>query len=92
MEVVISAGVSVLVGIGLWAFLPRGAILVRSPRVDLHDTWEIENASAVPVRLRSVKVTSAISAWDEKRERFVPSDVPYGGIFREQSREDRFRR
>ncbi|MEM8710832.1 MAG: hypothetical protein AAGG01_07765 [Planctomycetota bacterium] len=81
MEVLISAGISVLVGVGLWAFLPRGAILVRSPRLDLTDTWEIENASAVPVRLRAVKVTSGMPEWDEKNDRFVLSDLTHGGFY-----------
>lgn len=52
------------VGLFLWAVLPRGVVLTRSARLvdldgrPLSDTWEIRNASAIPVQISSVRVVS----------------------------------
>ena len=50
--------ISVVVGIALWAFLPRGVVLVRSVHTNHADSWTIKNDSPLPVRLTSVRVAS----------------------------------
>jgi hypothetical protein len=61
----VSLGVlgSLFVGVLLWLSLPRGIVLVKEPlprdqfsSQPLHDTWTLQNASAVPVRLYSVEI------------------------------------
>lgn len=42
----------------LWAFLPRGVVLVRATKASKPDSWTIRNDSPLPVRLRSVRVAS----------------------------------
>ena len=62
IEVLLSAVVSITVGVALWALLPRGVVLTRSfPAVApdgrvLPDTWRLRNESPLPVRIRCVAV------------------------------------
>jgi hypothetical protein len=71
-EVLLSASVSILVGVTLWALLPRGVVLTRSfPAVApdgrvLPDTWRIRNESPLPVRIRSVAV-SGVGTYDDTK-------------------------
>lgn len=60
-EVGLGALFGALVGVALWAFLPRGVVLTRTSRTHdwkgepLFDTWEVANASSLPVRILSVR-------------------------------------
>jgi len=71
-EVLVSAAVSITVGVALWALLPRGVVLKRSfPAVApdgrvLFDTWRPRNESPLPVRIRSVAV-SGIGTYDDTK-------------------------
>lgn len=66
---------SALVGVVLWALLPRGVVLTRAIRSQnfrgepLYDTWELRNNSALPIKLTSVAVMSALT-YDEGKDRF----------------------
>jgi hypothetical protein len=66
---------SALVGIVLWALLPRGVVLTRAIRrhnflgEPLYDTWELRNDSALPIKLTSVAVMSTLT-YDETKDRF----------------------
>lgn len=72
---------SALVGIGLWAALPRGVVLTkRFPATSwngqiLPDTWSLQNASALPVRLTSVRYRSP-STYNDATGRIEPREVP----------------
>lgn len=50
--------ISIVVGVALWAFLPRGVVLVRAAKANQPDAWTIKNDSPLPVRLTSVRVAS----------------------------------
>jgi hypothetical protein len=71
----VNALAAAAVGVLLWTFLPRGAVLTRAVRSTnwrgepLLDTWQVENIGPVPIRLRSVKVVGP--ALDE--------ELPWGG-------------
>jgi hypothetical protein len=64
-DVLIGAVVSVLTGVGLWAVLPRGVVLTRSPSQQEPGTWELHNDSALPVRLTSVTVEGTLTYNEE---------------------------
>jgi hypothetical protein len=72
IEVLFSASVSIMVGVTLWALLPRGVVLTRSfPAVApdgrvLLDTWRLRNESPLPVRIRSVAV-SGVGTYDDTK-------------------------
>lgn len=65
MELLIDAALALATGFGLWAVLPRGVVLVKSPLTHnpdgkpLYDTWRIQNDSALPVRITSVAYRGA---------------------------------
>jgi hypothetical protein len=70
VETIAGGVISLLVGLGLWAVLPRGVVLTREPKkyppgVDPSRVgeWTIRNASALPVRLTKV-VRSGIDTFD----------------------------
>lgn len=56
---------SAIVGVVLWALLPRGVVLTRERMIrdwqgeQLLDTWQLRNDSALPVLIRSVTITGA---------------------------------
>jgi hypothetical protein len=70
VEVAIGAVLSVLTALGLWAVLPRGVVLVRTGRghEGLLHIWELRNDSALPVRIRSVKVMGPLT-YNEKTDK-----------------------
>ena len=60
VDLIANTLVSIAVGAGLWAVLPRGVVLTRSfpataadGRV-LLDTWKVQNDSPLPIRITSV--------------------------------------
>lgn len=70
MEVIAGGAISLLVGLGLWAVLPRGVVLTRElktypPGVEPQRVpeWTIRNDSALPVRLTKV-IRSGIDTFD----------------------------
>lgn len=70
MEVLAGGAISLLVGLGLWAVLPRGVVLTREyktypPGVEpnRYGEWTIRNASALPIRLTKV-VRTGIDTFD----------------------------
>lgn len=74
-----------LVGVALWAFLPRGVILNRSVRAQdwngnpLYDTWEVKNDSPLPVFVRSVRV-SGFQTFNEETGEIDKVDLPPDGL------------
>lgn len=80
-DVLIGAAVSVLTGVGLWALLPRGVVLTRRVRTrdvagfPIHDAWELQNDSPLPVRIISV-TTEGIHTFDPDTERIREVEVP----------------
>jgi hypothetical protein len=89
-EMFIGATVSIFTGVGLWAFLPRGVVLTRSARGQdgIQFVWELQNDSALPVRIRSVTVAGAITYNEETKQideielapEYLPGDK-YFGVF-----------
>lgn len=85
LDLALNALVSILTGLALWAFLPRGVVLTRTPAEPWPDgsprynTWIVRNESAVPVRLLRVYY-SGISTFDSEtgviNEVDLPSWVP----------------
>lgn len=77
MDLFVSSLVSIVVGVALWALLPRGVVLTRcfpATTADgriLVDTWRIKNESALPIRITSVTVRglSTINPQTEEIER-----------------------
>lgn len=63
-DFVLSAVASALIGVALWAVLPRGAALTRAPGHP--DMWTIQNDSPIPVRLTSVTYQSMDTIEDGK--------------------------
>lgn len=70
--------VSVLVGLGLWLWLPRGIVLVRQRDTDSYDTWTIQNDSPLPVRLSEVTI-SGISIVDTQTGVLTSVPLPCDG-------------
>lgn len=70
LELGLGAAVSILVGATLWAVLPRGVVLTRAARTQswngdpVFDTWEVRNASALPIRVTAVDILG-VGAWTE---------------------------
>ena len=73
---------SLLTGVLLWYFLPRGVVLVRTPLTadahgdPLYDTWELKNDSPLPVSILSARAVSP-DTWNQDRERFDEADLPW---------------
>jgi hypothetical protein len=73
-DFLIGMGASAVVGMVLWALLPRGVVLTRAMRTQnwrgetLYDTWQLKNNSSLPIRLTSVTVTSP-STYNASRNR-----------------------
>ena len=73
-ELFASTSVSIAVGVVLWALLPRGVVFTRSfpaKTADgqiLVDTWKIQNASSLPIRITSVAI-KGLGAINGKAER-----------------------
>lgn len=80
----IGAIVSVVTGILLWYFLPRGVVLTRGRKSEglrgeeLHDSWEIRNASSLPIVIVSARVHSP-ATWNAKSKTFDQPDLPLHG-------------
>ncbi len=77
---------SAVVGLLLWALLPRGVVLVRRPRTQdllgqpLYDTWEIQNDSPLSIEILDVTVTG-LSLMDFDHPQSVPTkSLPWDGI------------
>ena len=71
--------ISIVVGVALWAFLPRGVVLVRAVKANQQDTWTIKNDSPLPVRLTSVRVASPETVELEPGKIEEPA-LPLGGL------------
>lgn len=69
---------SLMVGVGLWLFLPRGVVLTRVP--DGPDSWTIRNDSALPVRIVSV-TEKGINTYDEQADKFASIELQGCGCF-----------
>jgi hypothetical protein len=90
MEVVIGAALSGLAAFGLWAVLPRGVVLTRFARGQegIQHVWELRNNSALPVRIRSVKIMGAITYNEETKQtddielapEYLPGDKYFGAF------------
>lgn len=67
-DLLINSAVSIMVGIALWALLPRGVVLTRGRRLRNHrdepmyGAWELRNDSPIPIRIQSVLISSAMNA------------------------------
>ena len=68
VEILVSALVSVFVGLGLWLWLPRGVVLVRERDTDALDTWKIRNDSPLAIRLYDVSYVG-VGTYDERTDR-----------------------
>ena len=68
---IISVLVSVVVGVCLWLFLPRGVVLTRRENTNEHsfEAWTIRNESALPVKILSAAALS-VTTYNERRDRF----------------------
>jgi hypothetical protein len=75
-ELALGAIMSILTGLALWLVLPRGVVLTRSVRAEdfrgrpMYDTWELRNASALPVRITSVTVLGP-HTYDSRRDKII---------------------
>lgn len=80
-QVIVHEMPAVVAAILLWLVLPRGAVLVRSPRTHypdgtpLYDTWEVRNDSAVAVRIRSAAYMGS-GTYDDARGRMNWDELP----------------
>lgn len=84
-EVFLAALANVLVGVALWLLLPRGVTLVGSARTQDHfgqrldDTWEIRNASPLPIRIRSVRL-EGVGILNLDTEKPETIELPWDGF------------
>ena len=81
MDVLLGGLISLAIGLGLWAFLPRGVVLtrelcVRTPAGEpQYQTWQIRNASPLPVRIARVTY-SGVNAYNPISEKIEERDLP----------------
>lgn len=79
ISVAASGLITIVVGVGLWAFLPRGVVLTRTVKTDTADTWRIKNDSPLPIRITSVRV-SAPETVDLEAESILEPELPPDGL------------
>lgn len=80
-DVLVNSLVSVLTGLAIWAVLPRGVVLTRTPLTQDHNgeliygRWTVRNDSPLPIRL--TKVTHAgVHTYDDANGRVRELDLP----------------
>ena len=79
--VLVSSLVSVLTGLALWAVLPRGVVLTRTPLTSDHkgdplfNRWTVRNESALPIRLTKVS-HSGVHTYEDATGRIQEQDLP----------------
>jgi len=80
-DVLANAAISILVGVGLWALLPRGVVLTRGPLPQApggeppYQRWQIRNDSPLPVVL--TKVTHAgVHTYNDRTGTIDERDLP----------------
>lgn len=66
---------SLIVGAGLWLFLPRGVVLTRTRAGP--DAWTIVNNSPLPITMISAAEVG-VETYDERTGRFEAIELPSG--------------
>jgi len=76
--------VSIVTGVLLWFFLPRGVVLTRQALVEdaqgnrLHDSWTVQNSGSLPIQIRSVAYVTP-DQWNPTTRKFDGLELPPGG-------------
>lgn len=84
IDLLVNTAVSIAASLGLWALLPRGVVLTRAVRSHNHhgepvgSTWNLRNDSALPIRIRSVRVTG-LSTFNHATEQQREIELPLAG-------------
>lgn len=79
VSVYVSALVTVIAGLALWALLPRGVVLTRARKANERDSWTIRNDSPLPIQLTSVRI-AAPETVDLESHTVGEPDLPWDGI------------